>query len=57
MAQRRLQLLFSFHFSPRTKQKLRSEMDEKPINEDLEMMMDEIEKGVAEAGYQPRQQP
>lgn len=39
--------------SPRVKQKLRLEIDEKQINGDLEIVMGDIEKRAAEASCQP----
>lgn len=39
--------------SPRVKQELRLEIDEKQINGDLEIVMGDIEKRAAEASCQP----
>lgn len=39
--------------SPRVKQKLRLEIDEKQINGDLEIVMGDIEKRATEASCQP----
>lgn len=42
--------------SPRVKQELRLEIDEKQINGDLEIVMGDIEKRAAEASCQPHWQ-